>query len=765
MSVEKLLALRKNLDELVRKNDDLLNFENSTIMARHAIDTPEALRRAFESIESENRLMEIGVVGRVKAGKSSLLNALLFDGQAVLPKAATPMTAALTTLSYGEKLTAEVEFFSPDDIKNFRDSYQRYESRLEALRQKYTAEFRLQASSTMAQEKKTVPSGVGNIAVQDEDNVVIERANRKAQREIKADAILCAAYDQYCRMKNSGIEISTLGENKVLLAPDMHSLGETLLEFVGADGRYMPFTKSVHIFLPLDALKDIRIIDTPGLNDPVLSREARTCELLKFCDVIFIVSSAGQFLSNEDLQLMGRITQKEGVRELCVVASQIDNQLFGSEIQPRLPDVLKKITTILSQHMAETLHHFKVRSPEIGNTFDSLIEQAQTKILYSSGICHSLSARFDQRDSWDAGASTVWENLLNTYPDYFSIDDKELSVLNLNLLANTNSIQGILKSVRAQKEQIIEVRRHSLVQAKGKALEAYRTDLLIFSRKQLEIIKGGNLDVLQQQSEELASIKSKLSLHLSSVYKKLALRLCDELHKNLNAELDKAYRKADTDVESATGNQQEKNRSEKEGVCNWVARHLWGGGYESYSYSVKTVVTTQVYSAIGDFVDRTARTIQGQAESSRLEWQQDLYRDLFGEYRKTVGDRDVDELLVVRTLDGIIQGIALAKFPEEAVLSKELSPRGTLTGSDADKYIETAKSFLVDQKSKMSGGIKNYITQLEFSLNEHNIAQKFFEDYDHRINQLKQQIANQGEIIERFSKLIAQLQHLEMRDD
>ena len=47
------------------------------------------------SIIENNRKLKIGVVGQIKAGKSSFLNSLLFDGKDFLPKAATPMTAAL----------------------------------------------------------------------------------------------------------------------------------------------------------------------------------------------------------------------------------------------------------------------------------------------------------------------------------------------------------------------------------------------------------------------------------------------------------------------------------------------------------------------------------------------------------------------------------------------------------------------------------------------------------------------------------------------
>ena len=46
------------------------------------------------------------------------------------------------------------------------------------------------------------------------------------------------------------------------------------------------------------------------MNDPVRSREERTMEELHNCDVVFVVSPAGQFLNRQDLDLMGRLTYK-----------------------------------------------------------------------------------------------------------------------------------------------------------------------------------------------------------------------------------------------------------------------------------------------------------------------------------------------------------------------------------------------------------------------------------------------------------------------
>ena len=57
----------------------------------------------------EDRRLNIGVVGQVKAGKSSFLNTLLFEGKEILPKASTPKTATLTKMEYSEKNIIRIE--------------------------------------------------------------------------------------------------------------------------------------------------------------------------------------------------------------------------------------------------------------------------------------------------------------------------------------------------------------------------------------------------------------------------------------------------------------------------------------------------------------------------------------------------------------------------------------------------------------------------------------------------------------------------------
>lgn len=68
-----------------------------------------------EDFYRENRKLNIGVVGQVKAGKSSFLNTLLFEGKEILPKASTPKTATLTKMEYSEENVIQIEYYNSEE--------------------------------------------------------------------------------------------------------------------------------------------------------------------------------------------------------------------------------------------------------------------------------------------------------------------------------------------------------------------------------------------------------------------------------------------------------------------------------------------------------------------------------------------------------------------------------------------------------------------------------------------------------------------------
>ena len=366
-----IVAYREKLEQVIGRYHDFLGDEAERLCRESSIPSAKGLQADLASIADEDRLLKIGIVGRVNSGKSSLLNALLFGGQSIIPKAATPMTAALTTLSYGETPLAEVEFFTQEDMEDIKDKYEEYNRQLDrCYKENLEQEQQKETRSRKSPE---------------------ERARSKAEREMREKVELLAAQEQYTKMTNAELSTRNLGRNAVIEFEKISDLGSQLDDYVGAEGKYMPFTKSVNIRIPQENLKNIEIVDTPGMNDPVQSREARTREHLEQCDVVLIVSPSGQFMNAKDLELMDRIVSKAGIRELFVVATQADTQLFGNlmvENNGQFDRVLDHLTRVLGAELKKVILELKEKNPEVGNIYDQLL-QGQNQVIHSSGLCES----------------------------------------------------------------------------------------------------------------------------------------------------------------------------------------------------------------------------------------------------------------------------------------------------------------------------------------------------------------------------------------
>ena len=102
--IEDVQKIISNLSEKA-KQEDIAGLEK--LIANFRLKTEDFFR--------EERKLNIGVVGQVKAGKSSFLNTLLFDGQEILPKASTPKTATLTKMDYAEENVIQIEYYTEDE--------------------------------------------------------------------------------------------------------------------------------------------------------------------------------------------------------------------------------------------------------------------------------------------------------------------------------------------------------------------------------------------------------------------------------------------------------------------------------------------------------------------------------------------------------------------------------------------------------------------------------------------------------------------------
>ncbi|GAA8960864.1 hypothetical protein BTM245_11190 [Helicobacter pylori] len=366
-----------NAQELIQKNalvekvikEQGLQEKAGPFISENAVIKTEELEKTLKGMQAENRGLKVGIVGRVKAGKSSLLNALIFEGKDVLPKAATPMTASLTILKYAQNLSAEAQFYDEQDIEELKRDHKRYEKKLKEIVSEEVKKIE-EKQQGLLNKAKGVMGGIGKAFSgnkSDEeapkerilsDEEILEKARKIAKSELEKDTRLVSSHDQYERMKESGL-LNTETLDPHIQADNLEELNQKLHQFVGKEGKFMPYTKAVQISLNNPNLKDLEIIDTPGVNDPIVSRETRTKALLKECDVVFVIIPSGNFLTDSDMDLFDRVSNKEGIQRVYFVASQADSAVCTpSEVQNyrhHLPTALENTQKTLSSQLNKTM--------------------------------------------------------------------------------------------------------------------------------------------------------------------------------------------------------------------------------------------------------------------------------------------------------------------------------------------------------------------------------------------------------------------------
>ncbi|GAA8642826.1 hypothetical protein HpBT327_11890 [Helicobacter pylori] len=206
------------------------------------------------------------------------------------------------------------------------------------------------------------------------DEEILEKARKIAKSELEKDTRLVSSHDQYERMKESGL-LNTETLDPHIQADNLEELNQKLHQFVGKEGKFMPYTKAVQISLNNPNLKDLEIIDTPGVNDPIVSRETRTKALLKECDVVFVIIPSGNFLTDSDMDLFDRVSNKEGIQRVYFVASQADSAVCTpSEVQNyrhHLPTALENTQKTLSSQLNNVMKALIQKYPYQQEIFES----------------------------------------------------------------------------------------------------------------------------------------------------------------------------------------------------------------------------------------------------------------------------------------------------------------------------------------------------------------------------------------------------------
>lgn len=481
----------KVFDSLGNKLSGLQNVDNynASEAIKRIKEKIAEVRQGAEVLKNDNCILKIGVVGQVKAGKSSFLNSLLFDGENVLPRASTPMTAGLTVLQYGDNNEFEVEYYNTYEWKTFEDKAKQYDDIIESYRSD-------EQYSSMSEKE------IENIAEIDQQIIAAKELVSNCKNSIRAN-----------------IKEESKKETKSF--NNIDDLQNILEQYVGATGSYTSIVKCLTIRLNDERLKDIRIVDTPGVNDPVLSRELRTREFLRECHGVFFLSYSGRFFDSTDVSFLVDRVGSQGIGDVVLIASKFDSVLqdVGMKYKDDLVGAIEYCKKSLKKQYERN----------IGN---SDFSGKQPRLDFSSGIGFSIYNKKESR--WDDMERHVVKQMKMLYPSFFTTDE-EIKEMFFNLSQIDDIRAKYVESLfKGNKDEIINSKINAYFDNTGKNLKDDINKEIKRLDEYIDLLQKSNINEMESKEKSLHKIISTVERDFGSIVRRVKDKVDTEIKYCLN---------------------------------------------------------------------------------------------------------------------------------------------------------------------------------------------------------------------------------------
>lgn len=691
---EQLSNLCQNLQVWEKRFD---NNEVSNILR-----LKDALKEDIQRFEQEQQTLNIAIMGQVKAGKSSFLNALLFDGKPILPTAATPKTANLTRISYGEIPALEIEYYSKEEWDEIEK---------------------------LAQEK--------------DESEPVKVAKELLEMVIKAELDVQAVLEQ----QHQRIEASSLDEL-------MHILNQ----YAGNDGQYTALVKMTRLYLPNEELKGFDVIDTPGMNDPVISRTQKTKEEMARCDVVFFLSRASQFLDQSDIDLLTNQLPQGGVERLYLIAGQYDSAILDDGFQKEsLSDCETNLQKRLNKRAVKELGDLAEKKRQAGHEYLANLLQNLVHPIVSSTFAYGFATW--EAKTWDAAMQHVYQELKETADNNW--EGYQFTQEDWQRIANFEALKEKYQSARTEKNQILESKKQSLLPKAQEKLNESLSDL----RETVEnrIVRLNTQDISQlitlekHLEQRISGISSKLEQHISTeviAIKKTSSDISRELQKSIQQ-----Y----TQLTAHTGSETHEESYEVS-TSKWYNPFSWGSSETRY----RTYTTNYEYLSASDAVEQIAQyardcKVDIQHHFNQLiqphQLKTNLRRALVNELNTAQADFDANQFKNV--LDAVIRQLDLPDLnlnvgDPSRKISQNFSGQ-IRSSNDMQKLKQALHQSLQEVFKLLNEQFQASAKQIEVNLvnTQQQLAQKLTQGLERELAQIKQDFAEKQKAVQEYESLKA----------
>lgn len=694
--MEKIISKIGALDkykEYLSNGSDIVEFNDSL----------KNLKSSLDAKRQEGRIFQLGIVGQMKTGKSSFLNEYLF-GEEILPTAATPMTAALTLIKYSDKNKAEIEFYNRDDWnqieKNSKEYEKEYNKALEEAREEA--------------EKK------GKIF------------NKERFKFEDVDSILKGSYEIYKNFKDNGLDKNSLGETKTIKINDKKNILEDLKEYVGSKGKYTPLVKMTTLYINDERIKDYIIVDTPGTNDPIISRGQKTKEFLGKCDYIIFLSYSSQFLDNNDNSYIKEQLPAEGIRDILILASKFDNQLSQESVFEDADGDIEVAYKEEKRKLSRKLNRWSEEFKKDKNPLDL----SKSELEFQSTMLYRIYKNFENLSGTE---KEIFERLEEDYNN--SNFTKEL----LESLSGMPAVKKKIDNILTRKEDIMKNSIKALLNGKKDSLSKILGKIKKgFEERKFELSNVGIKDI----ESNITSLQEKIG-NLSSEIKKGVRTERENFDKKLKDEILKI-----SNTKDRYSSLQKQRRSYTEEVD---VDKGWFTGLKFWPHTeTKTVYRNETFINIQDSIEQIVSFAQDTGDRIERTSERLISKNII---KKAIRDGIIDlfELedrpKVVSIIDNYIQKISIPKIQFDVNKYRDivLSKYSSSYSQERDiKFIEglhnKALLTIIEDTEETFINVKEKLNSVLEEI-EINIVNELKEGIEANLKEFKKQLENQKESV------------------
>ncbi|GAA9474769.1 hypothetical protein BTM449_14540 [Helicobacter pylori] len=551
-------------------------------------------------------------------------------------------------------------------------------------------------------------------------------------------------------------------------ADSLEELNQKLYQFVGKEGKFMPYTKAVQISLNNPNLKNLEVIDTPGVNDPIVSREQRTKALLKDCDVVFIISPSNQFLGESDMDLFDRVSNKEGLQEIYFVASQTDSAVCAtSEVQNsrhHLPTALENAQKSLSSSLDKTMEALIQTNPNQRGIFEKAIKNG---VILTSGACFSMYKDFKNQASWESKKEEYYNtlrNLSSAYPDAFNSADK--SEESLLLLSNMGAIRGRLEEAAKEKENIISQRLQKYLEAQANNLHNLITQLSQDLEKEKNRIKDADMGAITKQIKAYEKLSDEIEIGFKDAYEEFIFHFIKNIRDGLDETLTKAIQKASVGAQNEEKEEYYTERVKQGGLFGSFKRNFLGwadddAGYDEVGRTRAVVKAGAVVDYLKEMHKICEKALNDSVRSFKIVFKKELYKKVLFKLREIIRDDSlIDEAAFKKSVHAVTDKIKFEEF--HYTLPSEIGAQtGFLKGDGAVQFIQSVETHLRDFKDESENDVKEYCTDLENKLGKQDFANGVLSKPKKDLQNLKNQVQNKEQSIAQLDAQIKALKGIQ----